>query len=143
VYLEREFRFYYGGYSGGATGGDDYSFESGIGLATIGRHRFVGIHPIDRIGQITWRPLDLSRIEGLSLNADAAQGVIRVEVLNAAGLRVRGFPREDASPLTDNSLVLTPTWQGRTVAALPPGRYLLRLHLENASVYALTLQSRA
>ena len=143
VYLEREFRFYYGGYSGGATSGDDYSFQSGFGLATIERDRFVGIHPVDRIGQITLKPLDLSRIEGLSLNADASRGAVRVEVLDSAGLRVRGFTREDASPLTGNSLVQTPTWQGRTVNALPPGRYMLRLHLDNAAVYALTLQSKA
>ena len=100
VYLENEFRFYYGAYSGGATGGDDYSFQSGIGLATLERDRFVGIQPTDHIGQITLKPLDLSRIEGLSLNADALRGAIRVEVLNSTGLRIRGFTREDASPLT-------------------------------------------
>ncbi len=142
IYLEHEFRFYYGGYSGGATGANDYALQTGIGLATMERDRFAGIHAVDRAGQITMKPLDFSRIERISLNADASQGAIRVEVLNSAGLRVRGFTRDDASVLTGNSQVLSPTWHGRTIASLVPGRYMLRLHVENAAVYALTLKYR-
>jgi hypothetical protein len=36
-------------------------------------------------------------------------------------------------------LELEPRWGERTIAALPAGRYWLRLHLEDAEVFALTL----
>ena len=141
VYLEDELRFYYGAYSGGATGGDDYSFNSGIGLATLERDRFASIAPLEHIGQITLKPLDLTGVKECSINGDAASGAIRVEVLDAEGRRVHGFTREDASPLTGDRPAMPASWKGRTLSALTPGRYMLRLHLENAEVFALSLGS--
>ena len=73
------------------------------------------------------------------LNADARDGSIRVEVLDAQGRRLRGFTKQDAVPLQGDSLNHHVTWQGRTVADLPAGDILLRLHLENAVVYALSM----
>ena len=75
IILDDEIRFYYGGYDQGATGADDTKLISGIGLATIPRGRFAGISPVEysdqqtlltpleHIGQVTLKPLDLSRIE--------------------------------------------------------------------------------
>ncbi len=143
VYLDREFRFYYGAYSGGATGGDDYSFQSGIGLASMERDRFAGIRPVDRIGQITLKPLDLAGIRRLAINADATAGQIRVEVLDGEGRRVRGFTKDDASPLTGDRLEHSAAWNGRDLAALAPDRYMLRLHLDNAEVFAVHLAMSA
>ena len=141
IYLEKEFQFYYGGLSGGATGGDDYKMVSGVGLATMERDRFAGIEPIDHIGQITLKPLDLSGIANCSVNADASSGSVRVEVLGDDERRIRGFTRNDASPLQGDQLALSPRWNGKTLADLQPGRYSLRLHLENARVFAIDLHS--
>jgi hypothetical protein len=141
VYLEKEFRFYYGGYSGGATGGDDYSFLSGVGLATMERDRFAGIRPLDRVGQITLKPIDLTGVKNCSINGDASAGAIRVEILDAEGRRVRGFTKDDASPLTGDQFAHAAAWNGRNLSALAPGRYMLRLHLENAEVFAVSLAS--
>ena len=141
IYLENETRFYYGGYSQGATGGNDYGLISGIGLATMQRDRFACIEPVDRVGQITLKPVDLKGISGCTLNADASGGVIRLEILDAEERRIRGFTQEDALPLTGDALALSPTWQSKTLSDLPPGRYVLRLHLENARVFALDLRS--
>jgi hypothetical protein len=141
IYLEDETRFYYGGYSQGATGGDDYDLVSGIGLATMQRDRFAGIEPVDRVGQVTLKPLDLEGIRGCTLNADASGGAIRVEILDAEERRIRGFTQEEAVPLTEDGLALAPAWRIKRLSDLPPGRYVFRLHLENARVFALDLHS--
>lgn len=138
-------------YSQGATGADDTKQISGIGLGTIPRDRFAGIRPIvqsdqstlrkplENIGQVTLRPLDLSGCERITINADASKGSVRVELLDAEGRRVRGFAREDAVPLRGDSLGHAAAWKDRDLKTLPPGRYHVRLHLERATVYALTL----
>ena len=153
VILDDEIRFYYGGYSQGATGADDTKQISGVGLATIPRDRFAGIRPVARsdqptlkrpienIGQVTLRPLDLSACKRITVNADASQGSVRVELLDIDGRRMRGFAREDAIPLRGDSLRHVATWQERNLSGLPPGCYHIRLHLENATAYALTLAS--
>ncbi len=150
VVLEDEVRFYYGAYSQGATGSDDSRLASGIGLATMARDRFAGLRPVPQsdlpalnktvqnIGQITLKPIDFSRITSLTLNADASCGAIRVELLDAEGKRVRGFSKEDALVIRGDSLHHPVRWH--SPAGFPAGEHMLRLHLESATVYALTLK---
>ena len=52
---------------------------------------------------------------------------------------MRGFSRDDATPLTGDSLNHTAAWIESELESLPPGKYLIRLHLDRAEVYALTL----
>ena len=66
VVLDDEIRFYYGGYSGGATGDAEHVEKSGIGLATMRRDRFVGVRPIEKIGQITLKPIGLEETKSRS-----------------------------------------------------------------------------
>ncbi len=144
VFLEDEFRFYYGGYAEGATGGGDITFKTGVGMANMPRDRFAALWPQEEIGQVTLRPLDLTGRRGLTLNADAQDGSVQVEVLNADGYRVRGFAREDALPITGDGLPLPVRWRGavgedKTLADLPAGTYCLRIFLQNAGLYAATL----
>ena len=153
VVLEDEIRFYYGAYSQGATGGDDLHLTSGIGLAVMPRDRFAGLQPLPQtaqpalnrtlqdIGQVTLKPLRFQGRTQLFLNADAAAGSIRVEVLDAQGKRVRGLSAEDALPIRGDSLRHPVRWRSSSLSALPPGEYLLRLHLEKATVYSLTLST--
>ena len=127
--------------------------KSGIGFARLPRDRFAGLQPnatsdqptlaqpLAGIGQVTLKPLELTPRTTLTLNAAAAGGAIRVEVLDQRGYRVRGFSRDDAVPIQGDGLRLPVTWKGRSLADLPRGRYLLRLHLDHAEVFALTLQT--
>lgn len=154
IVLDDEIRFYYGAYSSGAVGGGTNitgpEQRSGVGLAVIPRDRFAGIRPlpkseqptlrkpVENIGQITLRPVDLTGCTALTVNADAAKGAIRVEVLNADGYRMRGFTQEDCKPITGDSLRHAVAWNQKKLADLPPGRYMLRLHLDNSAVYAVT-----
>ena len=75
------------------------------------------------------------------LNADARGGSIRVEILSAAGKRLHGFTREDAVPVCDDSLSAQVRWRQGGLNDLTPGNYMLRLHLERATVYALYLNN--
>lgn len=152
VILDSEIRFYYGGYQAGATGGDDENMPSGVGFASIPLDRFAGIRPVARsdqptlakplehIGQITLKPTDLYKFKSISLNADASNGSIRAELLNSKGRRVRRFSAEDCVPIKGDSLAHRVAWKNVSLADLPPGRYMIRLHLDNATVYALSFK---
>ena len=143
VLLEDEFRFYYGAIDEGATSGDNNKNVSGIGLATMPRDRFAGVRPIEKTGQITLRPQDFSGVRQISLNADATGGELRAELLTEDGYRVRGYTKEDATPIRENSLRHAISWKEKRLADLPPGRYLLRLYLNNAELFAVMLAGKS
>jgi hypothetical protein len=152
VVLDDEIRFYYGAYSQSPVGGvlEGSGPTSGVGMASIPLDRFAGIRPVARsaqvtlrkplesVGQVTLKPLDLRGCTGITLNADAAGGLIRVEVLNEDGYRVRGYSKDDAVPIRGNSLRHQVGWRERRIDKLPAGRHMLRLHLQNATVFAVT-----
>jgi hypothetical protein len=154
VILDDEIRFYYGAYNQSPVGGvrSAPGERSGVGLATIPRDRFAGLRPVPRsdqptlrkplenIGQVTLRPLDLKGCKEITLNADAARGSIRVEVMNEEGYRIRGYSKDDAVPVRGDGLRHAVTWKDRDLDKLPPGRYILRLHLDNATAYAVSFK---
>ena len=139
VLLADEFRFYYGGYSEGATGADDYSLTTGIGLATLPRDRFVALCPQAQVGQVTLKAVDLTGYQGLTLNANAGQGIIHVELLDAEGRRLPGFTRAQALPITGDRLDHPVAWQGVTLNQCPVHQVMIRIYLENAELFAVTL----
>ncbi len=153
VVLDDEIRFYYGGYSGGATSVAGRGKLTGIGMASIPKDRFIGIRPVplsdqptlrqplEHRGQITLKPLDLSKIHTITLNADASQGSIQVELLTESGYRVRGYSQEEAISLSGDSFHHSVSWKNYSLNDLPDGSYMLRIHLDRATVYALTLKS--
>ena len=141
-------------------------YFSGIGLAVMRKDRFVAVVPDPRIslrnslkvsrdtvgkeapkltkpniiGQVTLRLLDLSNVRTITINADATKGKIAVELLNEDGFRVRGFSKDDAVPVTGDSLAAVVAWKEKNLGQLKPGRYMLRVHLDNAKLFAITLQ---
>jgi hypothetical protein len=140
VVLENEIRFYYGGYAGGATS-DLAERPSGIGLASLRRDRFAGVRPTGEVGQITLKPVELQDGDDIRCNADAsaaAGGRVLPELLDASGRRVRGFTRDDAVPITGDSLSHAVRWKPAASSRVPAGRYMLRLHLRDAEVFAVS-----
>jgi len=111
---------------------------SGLGYATILKDRFACIESLGDIGQITFKEIDFSNCKGITINADATKGRIRVEILNEEGYRVRGFSKDDAIEITGDSLTHSVLWKNKSIQDLPAGKFRIRLHLENAKVYALT-----
>ncbi len=154
VILDDEIRFYYGAYNQSPVGGVKSALgeRSGVGLATIPRDRFAGLRsvpkseqptlrkPLENIGQVTLKPLDLAGCRAITVNADATNGSIRVELLNEDGYRVRGYAKDDAVALEGDSLRHQVAWKDHALANLPAGHYILRFHLENATVFAVTFQ---
>lgn len=143
IFFKDEIHFYYGAYNVNWSNlisqrGHYSDIISGIGLATIPLDRFAGIKPIDKFGQITFKVIDLTNIKAITLNANAPNGTIRAELLNADGYRIRGFSKDDAVVIKGNSLRHKVTWKDRDIENLPAGKYRIRLHLENAEVFALT-----
>lgn len=139
VVLEDEIRFFYGGYAEGATGGDDITFKTGVGMAYMPRDRFAGLCPSEGLGNVVLRPLDLTGCRAITLNADAKAGRVEVELLNADGYRVPGFARADAVPITGDSLRHEVRWRDKSLADLSPGEYMLRIYLQDATLFAATL----
>lgn len=156
VILKDAIRFYYAGYNNGAIGGGKNLAsdrqKSGVGMAEIPLDRFAGVRPVavsaqstlkrplKNIGQITTKPIDLTGCREMTVNADASQGSVRVEILNEDGYRVRHFTRAHALPLEGDSIRHAVKWKGRDPSHLPAGRYLLRIHLDNAEVFAITIR---
>ena len=153
VVLDDEIRFYYGAYNQSPIGGvrAETGHRSGVGMVSIPRDRFAGIRPVARseqvtlkkplehVGQVTLKPLDLAGCRAITLNADAREGSICVELLNEDGFRMRGFSADDAVPISGDSLHHAVAWKSAKLSQLPPGRYLLRLHLNRAEVFAVTI----
>lgn len=147
-----EMRFYYGAYSGTAVSGDDYRITSGVGMASIPADRFAGIRsepvsaqrtlkpPLEHVGQITFRPIDLTGVERITVNADASRGSIRVELLDEEGFRLRGYSGEDAVSRRGDSAAHEISWRSGTKP--PARRAMIRLHLQQAEAFAVTLHRR-
>ena len=152
VILDDEIRFYYGGYSSGATGADNLTGASGVGVATIPRDRFAGVRPVERsaqatlktplerMGQVTLKPVELTKTSKITVNADARGGEVRIELLDAEMRRVRGFTRDEASVITSDSLRHPVKWEARTLGDLPAGRYHVRAHLDRALLFAVSIE---
>lgn len=152
VILDDQIRFYYGAYSHSPVGGvrDKPEQRSGVGLATIPRDRFAGVRPVARseqatlrqplenVGQVTFHPLDLGGCSQISLNADATGGSIRVELLTEDGYRLRGYAKGDAVPVQGDALRHPVAWHARRLDELPTGRTILRVHLQHATLFAVS-----
>ena len=138
IYFKDFFRFYYGAY-GKLWNSSDGSQISGIGFAEMPRNRFAGIRPRKRIGQITLKTVNLDGVKRIEVNGDASKGSIRVEVLNDSGYRINGFTKADSVPMKTDSLRNISAWKSKSISQLAKGHYRLRIHLENAEVYAVTI----
>jgi hypothetical protein len=151
-----EMRFYYGAYSSGAIGGGtDITGDqqkSGIGLAVLPLDRFAGVRsepeaPSEKVkqppdaGQITLKPIDFKGRTELYVNADAKGGAVWAELLDEDGFRIPGYDKANCVPLKKkDSLRYRFAWKDKKLPDLPAARYLIRLHLQKATVYAITLR---
>ena len=142
VVIDDEVLFYYGAY-GKPWNSSDARQISGVGVATMPRDRYAGVRPIGKVGQVTLRARDLSRVGGIEVNADASKGAVRVELLDDEGHRVRGFAKDDADPVRGDAVRHRVRWRERGLSELAPGKYRLRIHLEAAELFAVYLRGTA
>lgn len=164
IITDKEIRFYYGAYRGTAMGAvglnrqvlGSKDYFSGVGLASTPINRFVavGVNPlspvwgqkkdkpklVNTVGNVTLKALDLTGVKTITLNADASKGTVRLEILNEDGYRLRGFARDDAVALKADDISFEAAWKDKKTSDLPPGKYMLRVHLEKADLFAVTLR---
>ncbi len=135
-----EVRVYYGGSTGRHN--TDRVGDSAVCLAIFRRDRFAGYRAAGpEPGVILTRPFEL-RTGALSLNVDAAGGEVRAELCDESGAPLSGFAKDDAAPITTDSLAAAVTWRGDRQLAQLGGRMVrLRLYVNRAAVYALDLAS--
>lgn len=146
IMLDDEMRFYFGGAENPWSFGKRESPwgskkrlpKTGIGMATLPRDRFASVRPLEKIGQVTLRPRSLAGVHRITLNADASAGTIRVELLDARGFRIPGFTKTDSVPVAGDGLRHAIVWRTHDLAKLPLGDVMVRLHLDNAAVFAIT-----
>ena len=123
------------------------------GLARLPRGRIVSMEPTAQDGVLTTEPLHFTG-SSLTLNADAGQGRIAVEVLEVSGEPVAGCSLGDAIPVAADGLRCEVKWQGgrRLVEECGSGDALadyepalrrpqrLRFRLENAKLFSFRIE---
>lgn len=148
IMLGDEIRFYYGGAE------NPWSFgkgekewgskrqlpQTGIGLAALPLDRLAGLRPIEKIAQITLRPRALTGVKDIGINAAAKDGAVRIELLDSEGYRILGFTKAEAVPITGDGLHQAASWISTDLTKVPTGAIMIRIHLENAEVFGVTLR---
>ena len=89
---------------------------------------------------MTLKPLDLRGCTDITVNADCAGGSLRVELLTEEGYRVRGYSKDESTMIQGDSLRHRVTWKDRGLNQLLAGRYMLRFHLQGATLFAVTFK---
>ena len=117
-------------------------FTASIGLATWPLDRFVSADGPANGGTLTTVPLAFTG-NRLELNVNGApatqSGVVRVELLDAAGVPLQGFGLSDA--VTSDSLRETVTWKTKSdLSALRTRPVSLRFHLQNAELFSFAFR---
>ncbi|MEO2045304.1 MAG: hypothetical protein ABGX16_01875 [Pirellulales bacterium] len=140
VYHEDEMWLYYGAYIDWHLDQPKYDEKrfSGVELAIMPRDRFAGLQPVDGVGQVTLKPVDLSQCNSITLNADAESGSIQVELLDQDGFRLKGFSREESVSAMGDQQRHKVIWKSKKLSHLPDGKYVIRIHLDHATLYAVT-----
>jgi hypothetical protein len=163
IVVDEEVRFYYGAYRGTAVGGTGLTgqivgsadLHSGVGVARTRLDRFVAVEPNpespviglkkgqpkppNTLGQVTLKPRSLEGIRSISINGAANGGSIRVEILNEDGFRLHGFDKDSCLAIADDGISMEVRWRDQRIEDLPRGQYHLRIHLDRASLFAVTL----
>lgn len=125
-----EVRVYYGGFDlpHGADGR-----RGSLCLATLKRDRWAGYFA--REGAVLTAPLT---IEGnrLWVNADAAAGALRAELVDRDGRVIEGYGAAASLPVRGDGTRLAVRWRERNLSELHGREVQIRWLLENATVYA-------
>lgn len=112
----------------------DYS-RSGIGLATLRKDGFASLDASETVGTITTKPLK-NLTGSLYVNANAAAGSLKVEVLTADGYVLPGFSRNECESISRDGTELQVSWHNNKRIPELPEALRLRFILQNATLYS-------
>jgi hypothetical protein len=108
-----------------------------IGLATLGRDRWMGAVAGMRQGELLTRPFQLNGTQ-LKLNAEVAQGGrLRCELTDSGGKPLAGFGRDDSQLGEQVGLEYPLTWKEGELRRLKGKEVCLLVELTKAELYAV------
>ena len=111
-------------------------FPNAIGLAKLRLDGFVSIDTGEAGGTLTTKPLTFAGAK-LTLNANAQNGRVLVEVLDADGRPIAGYGKSDCDAFEGDSLRHTVTWKGKADLTRLEGKAVkLRFYLRQAKLYS-------
>lgn len=127
---------YYGGY---ARGHKVNRFEERqIGLVRIKRDRYAGQAAEGAQGTIITPPL-LLKGKSLTVNASAANGMVRVQIRDASGRPIPGFTFTDSVTVSSDVLAAPIRWS-ESLSKLENVPIQLEFSLDNACLYSFNLE---
>ena len=118
------------------------TLTGGVGLAKLRLDGFVAIEPTvaETPGSLVTKPFRL-RGEKLRINASAAKGRLRVEILDSEYRPFKSFSREQCDPFSQDRVRHTVTWQGQAELKALEGEIVrLKFYLDKARLYSFQLQ---
>lgn len=116
--------------------GSPASATSATGIAMLRRDGFASMDANTDGGQLTTRPVTFTGSR-LFINADAAKGEVRAELLDADGSVLPGFDAAQCKPVNTDGTLLAVTWEnGGDLAPLAGKTLRLRFHVRDARLFA-------
>jgi hypothetical protein len=133
-----EVYLYYGGYRWGHK--YQRSLDRQIGLVKVKQDRYVARQAGEQRGTITTPPLTLNT-ERLTLNADAENGEVRVQVVDTQGRPIPGLTFADCRPITEDSLQAPVEWKTKSLVDIRGTPVRLEFAIKSASLFAFELMN--
>jgi hypothetical protein len=126
-------------YVSGRAGGVNEQVRDGTaaaGLAILRRDGFASMNSDSAGGELITRPLTFGG-QHLFINADATDGEVRAEFLDAAGKAIPPFTADNCEPFRRNSTSAELRWKGADdLSALPKGPIRARFIVKNGALYS-------
>ena len=129
--------FYYCGFSGVAPDGQKHFYAGGsTHVAFLRRDGFASMDADASGGVLTTRPVTFQGTH-LFVNAAAAKGELRAEILDEKGAVIAPFTAENCLPISADKTLQAVHWKGADDLAALHGRPVrFRFTLKDASLYA-------
>jgi hypothetical protein len=137
VPVDDEVYLYYVGYRWGHK--HHHSLDRQIGLAKVMRDRYVARQAGTKGGTLTTPLVTLDDNKKLTLNADATDGELRVQIRDAAGEPIPGLTFADCRSIKDDSLNAPVQWQTKSLVDVAGKPVRLEFAFKNASLFAFDL----
>lgn len=127
-------KLWYGGFAGSHSARLK-DRPAGVGLATLRKDGFASLDSGDYTGTVTTKLL--KKLTGqLYVNANAKQGLLKVEVFDSDGRTVPGYSRDHCQPINSDGIEIPVRWQKHNQLPTTAGPLRLRFVMNNTSLYS-------
>ena len=111
-----------------------------VGLAKLRLDGFTSLDPAGT-GMVTTKLVRMSS-DRLILNANAAHGSTKVEILDHEGNPIKGFIRDDSDAVSGDSARHVVTWRGYADASVLKNRSIaLKFYLDRCKLYSFAFRA--